>query len=91
MCLPSASSVQTSLGSAFKLAGIEDVVVNAVGLSFILQIDELLCLEHLGESRPPLVTSSSGSSAATRGLHRPLLPGSARASLEAYALVGAGS
>ena len=31
-----------------SLAGIEDVVVNAVGLSFILQIDELLCIEQPG-------------------------------------------
>ena len=29
--------------------GIEDLVVNSVALAFILQIDELLCSEPLGE------------------------------------------
>lgn len=37
--------------------GIEDLVVNSVALAFILQIDELMCHEFLGDrySRPWLV------------------------------------
>ncbi|CAE7919216.1 unnamed protein product [Symbiodinium necroappetens] len=38
-------TAQAGICFLMETQGIEDVVVNAVGLSFILQIDELLCLE----------------------------------------------
>mmetsp|Transcript_33002 Transcript_33002/g.77012 ORF Transcript_33002/g.77012 Transcript_33002/m.77012 type:complete len:496 (-) Transcript_33002:125-1612(-) len=38
-------TAQAGICFLMETQGIEDVVVNAVGLSFILQIDELLCME----------------------------------------------